>query len=37
MTSYRGQGGMQVHVVPEVERAFDTAGQRLPWGFEYAE
>jgi hypothetical protein len=26
-----------VHAVPEAERAFDTNGQRLPWGYEYNE
>jgi len=31
------RGGMQVHAVPEAERAFDANGQRLPWAYEYAE
>ena len=31
------RGGMQVHSVPEHERAFDASGTRLPWGYEYAE
>jgi hypothetical protein len=31
------RGGMQVHSVPEAERAFDANGQRLPWAYEYAE
>lgn len=35
MNSFRG--GMQVHAVPEAERAFDAAGRQLPWGYEYAE
>ncbi|KAF9639374.1 hypothetical protein BFW01_g11180 [Lasiodiplodia theobromae] len=35
MNSFRG--GMQVHAVPESERAFDAAGRQLPWGYEYAE
>jgi hypothetical protein len=30
-------GGMQVHAVPEAERAVDTNGQRFPWAYEYAE
>lgn len=28
---------MQVHAVPESERALDASGKRLPWGYEYAE
>jgi hypothetical protein len=28
---------MQVHAVPDAERAFDSQGRRLPWGLEYAE
>lgn len=35
MNSFRG--GMQVHAVPESERAFDAAGRQLPWGYEYVE
>jgi hypothetical protein len=35
-TPRRG-GGMQVHAVPESERAIDANGQRLPWAYEYAE
>ncbi|KAK8434893.1 hypothetical protein IWX49DRAFT_33464 [Phyllosticta citricarpa] len=35
MNSFRG--GMQVHAVPESERAFDAAGRQLPWGYEYAD
>ena len=31
------RGGMQVHAVPESERAFDASGKRLPWGYEFAE
>jgi len=31
------RGGMQVHAVPESERAVDANGQRLPWAYEYAE
>lgn len=31
------RGGMQVHAVPETERALDASGQRLPWAYEYAE
>lgn len=27
--------GMQVHAVPEAERAVDATGRRLPWGYEY--
>ncbi|KAJ9635364.1 hypothetical protein H2199_008367 [Coniosporium tulheliwenetii] len=29
--------GMQVHAVPETERAFDASGRQLPWGIEYAD
>ncbi|GME49647.1 hypothetical protein GTA08_BOTSDO07534 [Neofusicoccum parvum] len=32
MNSFRG--GMQVHAVPESERAFDAAGRQLPWGYD---
>jgi hypothetical protein len=28
---------MQVHAVPDSERAFDSTGRRLPWGIEFAE
>ncbi|EON66436.1 hypothetical protein W97_05534 [Coniosporium apollinis CBS 100218] len=28
---------MQVHAVPETERAFDASGRQLPWGIEYAD
>jgi hypothetical protein len=31
------RGGMQVHAVPETERAMGANGQRLPWAYEYAE
>ena len=31
------RGGMQVHAVPESERAVDASGKRLPWGYEFAE
>ena len=31
------RGGMQVHAVPESERALDASGRRLPWGYEFAE
>ncbi|KIW09150.1 uncharacterized protein PV09_00086 [Verruconis gallopava] len=31
------RGGMQVHAVPETERAIGANGQRLPWAYEYAE
>ncbi|KAF4549927.1 Hypothetical protein D9617_19g102320 [Elsinoe fawcettii] len=31
------RGGMQVHAVPDNERAYDANGRRLPWGFEYAD
>ncbi|KAF2669469.1 hypothetical protein BT63DRAFT_425182 [Microthyrium microscopicum] len=35
----RRGGGMQVHAVPESERATDPANpnQKLPWGYEYAD
>ncbi|KAI9663248.1 MAG: hypothetical protein M1821_008296 [Bathelium mastoideum] len=29
--------GVQVHAVPENERAYDSAGRRLPWGYTYAD
>jgi hypothetical protein len=32
-----GNGGVQVHSVPESERAVDANGQRLPFAYEYAE
>ncbi|KAF2753469.1 hypothetical protein EJ05DRAFT_541967 [Pseudovirgaria hyperparasitica] len=32
-----GRGGMQVHAVPESERAWDSSGRQLPWGYEYAD
>ncbi|KAJ8109985.1 hypothetical protein OPT61_g7058 [Boeremia exigua] len=28
---------MQVHAVPDAERAFDSQGRRLPWGLEFAD
>ncbi|KAF2639397.1 hypothetical protein P280DRAFT_430030 [Massarina eburnea CBS 473.64] len=28
---------MQVHAVPDSERAFDSSGRRLPWAFEFAD
>ncbi|ORX96027.1 hypothetical protein BCR34DRAFT_498028 [Clohesyomyces aquaticus] len=28
---------MQVHAVPESERAFDSTGRRLPWAYEFAD
>ncbi|OCK82164.1 hypothetical protein K432DRAFT_433675 [Lepidopterella palustris CBS 459.81] len=28
---------MQVHAVPDAERAFDSTGRQLPWGYEYAD
>lgn len=28
---------MQVHAVPEDERAFDSSGRALPWGYQYGE
>jgi len=31
------RGGMQVHAVPDNEKAYDASGRRLPWGYEYAE
>lgn len=31
------RGGMQVHAVPDNEKAFDAKGNRLPWAFEFAE
>ncbi|KAI5251106.1 hypothetical protein E4T42_04563 [Aureobasidium subglaciale] len=31
------RGGMQVHAVPESERALDASGKRLPWGYEFAD
>ncbi|TKA71057.1 hypothetical protein B0A49_07767 [Cryomyces minteri] len=31
------RGGMQVHAVPDAERAFDASGRQLPWGYEYAD
>lgn len=33
---FRGGGGMQVHAVPDGERA-TVNGQQLPWAYEYAE
>lgn len=35
MNSFRG--GMQVHAVPDDERAMDAGGKPLPWGYSYAE
>lgn len=35
MNSFRA--GMQVHAVPDDERARDASGQPLPWGYAYAE
>lgn len=29
--------GVQIHAVPESERAVDSNGRRLPWGYDYAE
>ncbi|KAK5174985.1 uncharacterized protein LTR77_000121 [Saxophila tyrrhenica] len=29
----RGMRGMQVHAVPESDRAFDSQGRKLPWGY----
>ncbi|KAF2227214.1 hypothetical protein BDZ85DRAFT_187760 [Elsinoe ampelina] len=29
------RGGMQVHAVPDNERAFDANGRKLPWGYDY--
>ncbi|PNS14752.1 hypothetical protein CAC42_1981 [Sphaceloma murrayae] len=31
------RGGMQVHAVPDNEKAFDANGKRLPWAYEYAD
>jgi len=31
------RGGMQVHAVPDDERAKDSRGQPLPWAYSYAE
>ncbi|KAF2172216.1 hypothetical protein M409DRAFT_62971 [Zasmidium cellare ATCC 36951] len=28
--------GMQVHAVPEAERAIDSSGRRLPWAYDYS-
>jgi len=28
---------MQVHAVPDAERAFDSTGRKLPWGYDFAE
>lgn len=28
---------MQVHAVPDSERAYDSTGRRLPWGFDFAD
>ncbi|KAF2197294.1 hypothetical protein GQ43DRAFT_424876 [Delitschia confertaspora ATCC 74209] len=28
---------MQVHAVPDAERAYDSTGRQLPWAYEYAE
>lgn len=28
--------GMQIHAVPESERALDSAGRKLPWGYDYS-
>lgn len=33
---FRGGGGMQVHAVPDGERA-TVNGQQLPWAYEYSE
>jgi hypothetical protein len=33
----RSETKMQVHAVPDAERAFDSTGRRLPWGYEFAE
>jgi len=33
---FRGGGGMQVHAVPDAEKA-TVNGQQLPWAYEYAE
>lgn len=32
--SFRGLRGMQVHAVPDSEKAFDASGRKLPWGYE---
>jgi len=31
------RGGMQIHAVPENEKAIDSNGKRLPWAVEYPE
>lgn len=31
------KAGMQVHAVPDEERAIDPSGKPLPWAYEYAE
>ncbi|KAK8210320.1 hypothetical protein M8818_003488 [Zalaria obscura] len=31
------RGGMQVHAVPESERAYDSTGRKLPWAYEFAD
>ena len=36
-TRRRGYAKMQVHAVPDAERAYDSTGRKLPWAFEYAE
>ncbi|GIZ38935.1 hypothetical protein CKM354_000233300 [Cercospora kikuchii] len=28
--------GMQIHAVPESERAIDSTGRKLPWGYDYS-
>lgn len=28
--------GMQIHAVPEAERAVDSTGRKLPWGYDYS-
>ncbi|KAI5371145.1 Putative nucleotide-binding alpha-beta plait domain superfamily [Septoria linicola] len=28
--------GMQIHAVPEAERALDSTGRKLPWGYDYS-
>jgi len=28
---------MQVHAVPDAERAFDSTGRKLPWGYDFAD
>lgn len=35
MNSFKS--GAQVHAVPEDERAVDSRGQPLPWGYSYAD